>query len=47
MLFHVTYRSYSNGSTWDLLSQNSTNSDRVTKCTIHKMMNEINEAYEY
>lgn len=47
MLFHVTYRSYTDGRTGDDLSQNSTMKDRVDvrKCSLHRLVFEINEVY--
>lgn len=41
---NVTYRSYTDGRTWDDISSNSTLED-VRKCSIHSLVYEINEVY--
>lgn len=45
MIFHVSYRSYTDGRTGDDFSQNSTMKDRVDviKCSLHSLVFEINE----
>lgn len=48
-LYHVTYRSYTDGRTGDDLSQNSTfqGSDDVRKCSIHSLACEIHDLYYF